>query len=225
MVYNRGGDYMEKGMDKYENRKKMRAQDGKKLTGKKLQTADMMYIALSAALITVCAWISIPAAVPFTLQTFAVCMTAGLLGLKRGTLTIIVYLLMGAVGLPVFTGFRGGLGAIFGTTGGYLAGFILTAFMRRILCRSFRKETPCPNGVDGPGDDGMLCFRHGLVYVSLHKEYRTGRRRDCAGLVCHPVYYPGSAEDRCGLADRRTTETFCKIKCPVLKKCANNCCG
>lgn len=107
MVYNRGGDYMEKEMDKYENRKEMRAQDGKKLTGKKLQTADMMYIALSAALITVCAWISIPAAVPFTLQTFAVCMTAGLLGLKRGTLTIIVYLLMGAVGLPVFTGFRG----------------------------------------------------------------------------------------------------------------------
>ena len=64
MVYNRGGDYMEKEMDKYENRKEMRAQDGKKLTGKKLQTADMMYIALSAALITVCAWISIPAAVP-----------------------------------------------------------------------------------------------------------------------------------------------------------------
>lgn len=56
---------------------------------------------------TVCAWISIPAQVPFTLQTFAVFFVTALLGLKCGTLSVVVYLLLGAVGLPVFAGFQG----------------------------------------------------------------------------------------------------------------------
>ena len=58
-------------------------------------------------LIAVCSWIQIPAAVPFTLQTFAVFVTLGLLGGKRGTLAILVYILLGAVGVPVFAGFTG----------------------------------------------------------------------------------------------------------------------
>lgn len=138
-------DNMEKEINGYESNKELRevgAGERTKLAGKKLQTADLTYVALSAAVITVCAWISIPAAVPFTLQTFAVCMTAGLLGLKRGTLTIVVYLLMGAVGLPVFTGFRGGLGAIFGTTGGYLAGFLLTALIVGFCSDRFGRKLP-----------------------------------------------------------------------------------
>ena len=92
---------------------------------KGFQTMDLVYAAVCAALMAVCSWISIPATVPFTLQTFAVFCSLGLLGGKRGTVAILVYLLLGALGVPVFAGFSGGIGILFGTTGGYLLGFIL----------------------------------------------------------------------------------------------------
>ncbi len=95
----------------------------------RLSIKDIAYIALFAALMAICAWISIPLTVPFTLQTFGVFITLTLLGGRRGTLSIIVYLLLGAVGLPVFSGFKGGIGVLFGTTGGYLVGFILSALI------------------------------------------------------------------------------------------------
>lgn len=95
----------------------------------KLGTKDYALIGQAAALIAICSWISIPAAVPFTMQTFAVFLTVGLLGGKRGTVAVLVYLLLGAVGLPVFSGFSGGLGHIMGPTGGYMIGFIATALV------------------------------------------------------------------------------------------------
>lgn len=96
---------------------------------KKFKTVDIVYIGLFAALIAVCAWISIPMTVSFTLQTCAVCLTAGLLGWKRGTLTVIIYILLGMIGLPVFTGFKSGIAAVTGPTGGYIVGFIFTALI------------------------------------------------------------------------------------------------
>jgi biotin transport system substrate-specific component len=95
----------------------------------KFSTRDLCFCAIGAALIAVCAWISIPAEVPFTLQTFAIFAVCGLLGGKRGTVSVLVYLLLGAVGAPVFAGFRGGFAALIGTTGGYLVGFILLALI------------------------------------------------------------------------------------------------
>ena len=91
---------------------------------KQFRVVDLSYMAICAALIALCSWISIPSAVPFTLQTFAVFCVLGLLGGKRGTVSILVYILLGAIGLPVFTGFNAGLGALFGTTGGYILGFV-----------------------------------------------------------------------------------------------------
>ena len=92
---------------------------------KGFQAIDLAYVAVCAALMAVCSWISIPATVPFTLQTFAVFCSLGLLGGRRGTAAILVYLLLGALGVPVFAGFSSGIGILFGTTGGYLLGFIL----------------------------------------------------------------------------------------------------
>ncbi len=84
----------------------------------------MVASALFAALMAICAWISIPVGdTAFTMQTFAVFLALGVLGGKWGCTAILVYLLLGAVGLPVFSAFRGGLGALAGPTGGYIWGF------------------------------------------------------------------------------------------------------
>ena len=99
---------------------------------KGLSTRDITYIAICAALMAVCSWISIPAPAPlapFTLQTFAVFLIMLLLGGKRGFLTVLTYILLGAVGLPVFAQFMGGVGVLFGTTGGYIIGFLFTALL------------------------------------------------------------------------------------------------
>ena len=93
------------------------------------KTYDMVYIGIFTVLIAVCSWISIPAAVPFTLQTFGVFMAVEVLGGKRGTMAVLVYILMGAVGIPVFAGFQGGIGVIFNTTGGYIVGFLCSALI------------------------------------------------------------------------------------------------
>ena len=88
-----------------------------------MKVKDLTLIAMFAGLIAICSWISIPLPVPFTMQTFGVFAALLLLGGKRGTASVLVYLCLGIIGLPVFSGFNSGLGAIMGPTGGYLAGF------------------------------------------------------------------------------------------------------
>ena len=100
-------------------------------------------VALFSAILVVCAFVSIPAPVPFTMQTFGVFLSAVLLGPKKGSLVVLIYLLLGAIGLPVFSGARAGIGTIFGQTGGYITGFLPAAFLTgkifertdsRVLC-------------------------------------------------------------------------------------------
>lgn len=87
----------------------------------------MVLCSLFAALTAVCGWLSIPVAdIAFTMQTFAVFLTLGILGGKWGTVSILIYLLMGIVGLPVFSGFQGGFGTLLGVTGGYIWGFFFS---------------------------------------------------------------------------------------------------
>lgn len=93
------------------------------------KTYDMAYIGIFAVIIAICSWISIPATVPFTLQTFAVFLSVALLGGKRGTMSVVVYILLGAIGVPVFAGFTGGLGIIMNNTGGYIIGFLFSALV------------------------------------------------------------------------------------------------
>ena len=94
-----------------------------------VKTKSLVQIALGAAFIAVCAWITIPGPIPFTMQTLAVLTVAGLLGAGKGCAAVGVYLLLGAVGVPVFSGFRGGVQALAGPTGGYLIGFLFTALL------------------------------------------------------------------------------------------------
>ena len=93
-------------------------------------TRKLTRCALFAAMMALCAWIGVPLGhTVFTMQTFGVLLALGLLGGKRGTVSILCYLLLGAAGLPVFSGFRGGIGAILGPTGGYLWGFLATGLV------------------------------------------------------------------------------------------------
>ena len=105
------------------------------LTGNK--TSDTIKAALMAVLIAVCAWISVPVEIPFTMQTFGVFLTLRLLRGKYGTVSILVYILLGLIGAPVFSGFSSGAGVLLGPTGGYIIGFlfcgmIYAAFESRI---------------------------------------------------------------------------------------------
>ena len=98
----------------------------------RFRTLDLAYIALFAVLMAVCAWITIPLPKPlvqFTMQTFAMFMALTVLGGRRGLYTMLVYLLLGAVGIPVFSGFRGGIGVLLDTTGGYIIGFVAAALL------------------------------------------------------------------------------------------------
>lgn len=103
------------------------------------KTKDMVLTAFFAVIIAICAWISIPTAIPFTLQTFGVFLALGLLGGKRGTASICVYLLLGIIGIPVFAGGIGGIGVFFGKTGGYMLGWVF-AGLAIWAVQSFKKE-------------------------------------------------------------------------------------
>lgn len=105
-----------------------KAARGKRMA--KSAAREICYTAMFVAIITVCAWISIPIGeIPITLQTMGVCLAAALLGWKRGTIATAVYILLGVCGVPVFAGFTGGVAKLVLPTGGYIVGFLFTALI------------------------------------------------------------------------------------------------
>lgn len=104
-------------------------------------TTDTVYAALGAVLITVCGWISVYiGAVPVTMQTFGVFCVLSLFGGKRGCCAIILYIVLGMLGVPVFAGFMSGPGVILGSTGGYIIGFIFIGAVYSAAVRVFGKK-------------------------------------------------------------------------------------
>ena len=105
---------------------------------------SMVQIALFAAVLVILSQISIPTpwGVPFTLQTFAVALTAYALGWKRGIIAVAVYLMLGIVGIPVFSSFSGGIAKLVGITGGYLWGFLPMAALCGLGIEYWKKQ-PC----------------------------------------------------------------------------------
>lgn len=96
-----------------------------------MKIKNLVLVSLFAAIISILSIISIPlpTPVPFTLQIFAITITGGLLGANLGAIAVIIYALLGAIGLPVFAGMSGGIQILVGPTGGYIFGFIITAFV------------------------------------------------------------------------------------------------
>ncbi len=88
------------------------------------KTLSLTQIALCTASVVLSAMLTLPfGPVPITMQTFAIFLCGGLLGMKRGLMALVLYMILGLVGLPVFSGFRGGFSVLFEPTGGYLLGF------------------------------------------------------------------------------------------------------
>ena len=129
----------------------------------RLRTLDMTYIAIFTVLMAVCAWISIPVTtIVFTLQTFAVFAALLTLGGRRGTYAVLAYLLLGLVGLPVFSNFQGGAGVLLGATGGYILGFLGSALVYWGMTAHVRDTLPvriaaCVIGL-------MVCYAFGTAW-------------------------------------------------------------
>ena len=132
----------------------------------KLTAKDTAYIGMMAALIAVCAWITIPYTVPFTMQTFGVFITLRLLGGRRGTAAIGLYILLGIAGVPVFSGFGAGIGVLAGPTGGYIAGFLLTGLLycavKKWRMTRRRENVSLAAGL-------LICYLFGTVWFCIVK--------------------------------------------------------
>lgn len=128
---------------------------------------SMTYISVMSVIIAICAWLTIPAAVPFTMQTFGVFFALLFLGGKKGTAAIALYLILGAVGLPVFSGFSGGIGHILGATGGYMLGFLITGIIY-IIFEKLGKSMKIP--VFSLILGLLACYLFGTLWFSIYKE-------------------------------------------------------
>ena len=124
-------------------------------------TRKLTRCALFAAMTALCAWIAIPLGhTVFTMQTFAVLLSLGVLGGKRGTAAIGCYLLLGVIGLPVFSSFQGGLSALLGPTGGYLWGFLATG----LVYRACQRLGPLPAMIAGL----LACYACGTAWYMVY---------------------------------------------------------
>lgn len=105
---------------------------------KKGSTYQYVLAAFGAAIIAVLAQVTIPLPlIPITGQTLAVGIIVTILGTRLGTLSVLLYILLGAAGLPVFSGMSGGLGILVGPTGGYIVGFLATAIIMGLYLYKF----------------------------------------------------------------------------------------
>ena len=126
-----------------------------------MKARNMALCGMFTAVLTVCAWLSIPMGdLVISLQTFGIFLTLGLLGGRRGSIAIFVYLLLGAVGLPVFSGFRGGVGHLIGVTGGFLWGFLISGLVYWALER-FRRVPAMIAGL-------LACYGCGCLWFCFY---------------------------------------------------------
>lgn len=126
----------------------------------KIRTKQMVLIALMTAVTCVLGPLSIPlpfSPVPISLTNFAIFLAIFVLGMKSGTISFIIYLLLGAIGVPVFSSFRGGLQVLAGPTGGYLIGFIFLALIMGFALEHFDRKLGSYNHRNDHRNGCMLC--------------------------------------------------------------------
>jgi len=162
----------------------------KKIENTKLKSftaRDLCQTALFTALIAACAQVSfpLPGGIPVTLQTFAVMLAGIVLGAKKGTLAVLIYILLAAIGIPVLSNMTGGLGIVFGRTGGFILSFpimtVITGF-----AESRRNKLLLAAGLISAV---IVNYISGTVYFSL----LTGSGLRTAFMVCVLPFIAGDA--------------------------------
>ncbi len=113
-----------------------------------MKIKDLTRIALFVAIMIICSYLTVPFAVPFTLQTLGVFLAVLVLGKNKGSLAILIYLLLGVCGVPVFSGMKGGITAFLTPTGGYLVAFFISGYVSGFLLeKTGRKFISCITGL------------------------------------------------------------------------------
>ena len=143
-------------------------------SSRRTATRSLVLCALMAALTAICSQIQIPLPmVPINLALFAVHLSGALLGWKYGALSMIVYALLGVIGVPVFAGFGSGPAVLFGKTGGYILGYILCALIVGALSRkfAFNFKTLCLSMVLGVAVGTSLGMAGGLLNLATSMSY------------------------------------------------------
>ncbi len=113
-----------------------------------VKTRDLTLIGVCAAVICVLApWKINITLIPVTLATFAIYLVSAVLGPVKGSLAVLIYILLGAMGLPVFSGFVGGFQALVGPTGGYIIGYVPMAFIIGYASKAMKSAVKYPLGM------------------------------------------------------------------------------
>ena len=99
---------------------------------------NIIITGMNVCILTVCSWIKFPLLVPITLQTLGVFLISGIFNFKISFTSLIIYIILGMLGLPVFSSLEGGLGVVLGPTGGYILSFIFVPIIIAV-CRKFLK--------------------------------------------------------------------------------------
>ena len=156
------------------------------MKNKKLTTYQMAVTALMAAALCVLGPLSVPiGAIPISLSNFVICLTVWLLGPKFGTLSVAVYLLIGLVGVPVFSGYGAGIAKLAGPTGGYLVGYLLLAFIGGLFIEK-SKGQPVVSAVGLILGDAA-CYVLGTIWFMV----LTGLDLPTSLTYCVIPYLPG----------------------------------
>lgn len=157
-------------------------------SSRRTATRSLVLCALMAALTAICSQIQIPLPmVPINLALFAVHLSGALLGWKYGSLSMVVYALLGVIGVPVFAGFGSGPAVLFGKTGGYILGYILCALIVGALSRkfAFNFKTLCLSMVLGVA----VCYTFGTIWFMAV----TGLNLATSMSYCVIPFLPGDA--------------------------------
>lgn len=170
----------------------------------KTNLRQFCFCAVFTALCAVCAQIQIPLPmVPINLALFAVHLAGALLGAKRGVAAVAAYVMLGALGAPVFAGFAGGVQVIMGKTGGYLLGYLIAALLVGLLRARWGIGYWRLCFAMALGTAGCYFFRHGLV----HGGHGNGHM-DEPCILCVPVSCGRRAQNcPCGISGAAACRT------------------